>query len=105
MSIYTFNNQISAISYRFAEMELTKITVVVVVTAVFGFLFLVSLTTSPCAFPLLSDLHHPRYDVIMTLKSRLAASVDEICTYFDDVTNVAANDSVLHLAAHGHQSR
>ena len=35
MSIYMFNNQISAISFRFAEIELTKITVVVVVVLVF----------------------------------------------------------------------
>ena len=43
MSIYIFNNQISAISYTFAEMELTKITVVVVVVVTVVFWFLVSL--------------------------------------------------------------
>ena len=39
VSIYILKNQISAISYRFAEMELTKITAVVVVVVVFGFLY------------------------------------------------------------------
>ena len=38
MSIYMFNNQISAISYRFAEIELIKVTVVVVVVIVLVFM-------------------------------------------------------------------